>query len=413
MPLNILNHIPRSISKIHKSIIPVKGNGSYIVCEAGRKYLDYTSGIGALSTGHQHPQVISAVKHQLDNIIHAPQQVFKSHPPQINLTKKLLTIMPTDNLTQIFYTNSGSESTDNAIKIARRYTNKTNIISFYGGFHGRTLGAMAVSSSNTKTKEKSQPLIPGIFFCEPNIESFKKILNLNTSPDETAAVIFEPVQGEGGIKNISNLFLKELELICKKNNILIIDDEVQCGFGRTGTWWNISQKNITADILTFGKGIGSGFPIAGLSTSKEICEKLNVGYLGGTYGGNALVSEAANATIHVVEKENILNNVNIMGTRLNKGLNKIKDKTNLIKEIRQYGLMIAIEFYEENCDNYINSHKIVQILRDQYNILVLMAGYKNQYIRLLPPLNTTISEVDEFIYSFNKALQRAHSLSKY
>ena len=409
MARRFINNIPKSISKVHKGVIPVRGEGSYVFTESGNKYLDYTSGIGALSLGHCHPRVVSGVQKQVKQLIHAPQQVFGSHPPQLTLNKKLLDIMPCDKLESIFYTNSGSESTDNAIKAARRYTGKTNVISFLGGFHGRTLGAMSVSSSNTKTKQNSQPLMSGVFFCEPNIEQFDRLINLNSCLEETAAVIFEPVQGEGGINSLSIEFLKYVEQICKTENVVFIVDEVQCGFGRTGTWWNASQKQIEPDILTFGKGIGTGFPIAGLTMTKEISDSLNVGYLGGTYGGNPLVTEAASITIDVFKDEQILENVKMVGLYLNKELNRLKESSQLISGIRQYGLMVAIEFH--NKYNHISSkkttvNKVLEMLRDDHNVLVLFAGYKNQFIRLLPPLNTTPKEIKYFVDSLEEVLNK-------
>lgn len=392
--LSVIKNIPSCISKLHGNILPKYGRNSYIYTENKTKYLDYTSGIGALSIGHCNEYVNNSVICQLDKIIHVQQQIFKSHEPQLELTDKLINIMPSKNLDNIFYTTSGSESTENAIKIARRFTNKTNIISLRGGFHGRTLGAMAVSSSNTNTKYKSQPLVPGIFFCEPTIESFNNVLEYNTSVNETAGIIFEPVQGEGGIKDISKEFLKYVENVGKSNNMLLIADEVQCGSGRTGTWWNVEQKNINPDIMTFGKGIGGGYPIAGLATNSNIINSLNKGYLGGTYGGNPIVSIGASSTIDVINTLFKKNHINECISRFELGLNSIgKNHNDKIKEIRQYGLMIGIEIQSDK----INAINIVNKLRDDYNILVLLAGSKNNIIRLLPPLNTKTEEIDLFI----------------
>ena len=206
---NILRHIPSAIAKIHRQILPIKASGSWITDINYTRYLDLTSGIGALSTGHSHPYIINKVKKQLTQLVHIPQQVFQSHPPQISLTNKLLDIMPCQSLDNIFYVNSGSEATDNALKIARNYTNKTNIISMNRGFHGRTIGALSVTSSNIACKYKLQPLMSGIFCC-PNFtkDSLDEILTYQTSPDETAAIILEPIQGESGIISIPEDFMK-------------------------------------------------------------------------------------------------------------------------------------------------------------------------------------------------------------
>lgn len=405
MTHKILKHIPNSIFKLHKEIIPILGSGSYVYTSKGTQYLDYTSGIGALSTGHSHPQVIMEVKHQLNKLVHAPQQVFGTHESQINLTEKLIDIMPSNNLNSVFYTNSGSEATDNAIKIARRATNKSNIIAINGGFHGRTLGAMAVSSSNVKSKLLSQPLIPGVFFCDPNKDDFNKLLAYQTAPEETAAVILEPVQGECGIKNIDYNFLQFLKLECSKNNILLIADEVQCGFGRTGSYWNIKQKSVTADILTFGKGIASGFPLAGVVANNDLMDRLNPGYLGGTYGCNAIAAAAASATIDVFKKDNILSNVIEMSEIFSKNLCLLQQKHKSIKDVRVFGLMIAIEF-----NNNELAQLIVNELRDNYFILALLAGNTSQYLRLLPPLTTTKKEVNTFLEVFGEILSNIENI---
>jgi 4-aminobutyrate aminotransferase len=401
MVSRILNHIPRAISKLHCEVVPVIGAGAHVYTAKGTKYLDYTSGIGALSTGHSHPQVIMEVKNQLNQIVHAPQQVFGTHEPQIELTQRLLEVMPTSNLNSFFYTNSGSESTDNALKIARRATGKTNIIAINGGFHGRTLGAMSVSSSNVNSKMSSQPLIPGIFFTDPTISDLDKVLSYQTAPEETAAIIFEPVQGEVGIKNLSNKFVKYIQEIGKKHNILLIADEVQCGFGRTGTYWNIEQKSITADILTFGKGIASGFPLAGVAANKELMDALNPGYLGGTYGCNAIAAIAAKATIDVFKTENVLSNVNEQAQVFKTEIEKVVNIVNIIKEVRQYGLMIAIEFTEPHI-----ATEVVKELRENHYILALLAGNKGQYLRLLPPLITSEAEIKEVIEALSIILAK-------
>lgn len=393
MHYNILRHLPASINKIHRDIYPVRACGCWIYDNTNRKYLDLTSGIGALSTGHSHPKIIEKAKKQLDSLVHIPQQVFKSHPAQIELTYKLLNIMPCKSLNNIFYVNSGSEATDNAIKIARHFTQKTNIITMKKGFHGRSLGALSITSSNVACKYKLQPLMSGIFFCHDfTKQSLDDLLTYNTSPDETAAIILEPVQGEAGIFSISKDFMKYVEKICHQYNIMLIADEVQCGAGRTGDWWNVNQKNITPDIMTFGKGIASGFPLAGVVSRSQIMNSIPPGSLGGTYGGNAVASIVASETIDIIQNEKLLNNANNIGNIIYQEIINL----NCVKDVRQYGLMIAIDFGD---DYGTTSRKIISALRDE-NILVLSAGYNGQYIRLLPPLNINEEEISLFLEKF-------------
>jgi 4-aminobutyrate aminotransferase-like enzyme len=396
--------ISKAISKLHPSIIPKYTFGSWIINHNHKKYLDLTSGIGALSTGHNHPYIKEKVISQLDRYVHIPQQVFGIHDIQNELINKLVTIMPSKNLNNFFFVNSGSEATDNAIKISRKFTGKTNIISMLKGFHGRTIGALSVTSSNNNCKLKSQPLVPGNYFCNDfTQESLNNILEYQSAPEETAAIIMEPVQGEGGIISIPKDFFLYVRKVCDENNILLIVDEVQSGAGRTGTWWNIEQKGVEPDLMTFGKGIASGWPLACLVGKNYIMNNIGTSYLGGTYGGNAIASAATLASIEIIENENLLNNTNIMGSYIKNSLKNFEE----IKEIRQYGLMIAIEFNFSN-QNPEKVKKIVEYLRE-YNILVLMAGNKNQYIRLLPPLTITEVEIDYFLAGFQYAIDKINS----
>ena len=391
-------NLPRAIKILHSNIYPKKGYGSWIYNYNNIKFLDFTSGIGALSTGHNHPFIIDSVKQQLDKYVHMPQQVFNIHQASNDYTKKFLNILPHSSLDSIFYVNSGSEATDNAIKIARAFTKKQNIITINRGFHGRTYGALSITSSNLTCKSQTHPLIPGVYFCKPNnCDHFDEIVSYQTSYNDIAAVIYEPVQGEGGIFSLDTSFLQHINNFCKKHNILSIADEVQCGFGRTGTYWNIEQKNIVPDILTFGKGVASGFPIAGLATTKHITDNIGVNFLGGTYGGNAICCTAANATIDVFNNENIINNINIMGTFLYNEISKLSH----IVSVRQYGLMIAIEFSFSDNPELIS--KLIYKLNEA-NVLVLSCGNKGQYVRLLPPLNVSKKECEYFLNKFNTVL---------
>ena len=397
--MSFSKNLPNAIKILHPNIFPVSGKGSWISCLTGKTYLDLTSGIGALSTGHSHPHIISKVKEQVENYVHMPQQLFNIHNASNTLTKKILSIMPHKSLDNIFYVNSGSEATDNAIKIARSFTKKQNIITMNKGFHGRTYGALSVTSSNLTCKKNINPLLSGVYYCDINdINSFKNILNFQTSPEEVACVIYEPVQGEGGIFSLNKPFLKEVHSICKKNNILTIADEVQCGFGRTGTFWNVEQKNVTPDILTFGKGIASGFPLAGLVTKTEIMNNIGTNFLGGTYGGNAISCAAADSTIDIMYMENILNNVIYKSQLLRKELINIP----CIKSVRIHGLMIGIEFFFSE-DNPEKVMKIVKKMNEK-NILILTCGNKSQYIRLLPPLNIGNLEIEVFLEIFKETV---------
>lgn len=392
-------NLPRALRVLHSNIYPKYGKGTWIYGTDDKKYLDFTSGIGALSTGHSHPFVLANVQKQLQNYVHMPQQVFNIHTASNTLTKKLLQIFPDPSLNSIFYVNSGSEATDNAIKIARAYTKKQNIITITRGFHGRTYGAISITSSNLTCKKQTHPFVPGVYFCQPNnIDNFFELMNHQTSYNDVACVIYEPVQGEGGIYSLDQAFLHSIHAFCKNKNILTIADEVQCGFGRTGTYWNVEQKEIVPDILTFGKGIASGFPLAGLVTKKEITDNIGENFLGGTYGGNAICCAAASATIEVFKNENILSNTEKMGKFLKEELSNMT----FVVSVRQYGLMIAVELIFSDIPEKVKS--FIKKLNNSNNVLVLSCGNNGQYVRLLPPLNVTKKECEIFLDAFKKTL---------
>lgn len=277
-----------------------------------------------------------------------------------------------ENLDTFFFTNSGSEAVENSIKIARKATQKTNIISFLGGFHGRTLGCMSLSTSRTSCREGYQPLLPGIFhmnfpYENTTIESKKELNNLfhrATSPSETAAVILEPILGEGGVYKADTLFVQYLKNVCEKHNIMYISDEVQTGSGRTGMWWGYNHFDIKPDIVTFGKGIASGFPFAGVVSKYSNFKNIQPNGLGGTYNGNVISTAPANSTIDIICDENLVNESNVKGDYIVTKLQSLNHP--LIKEIRQYGLMIGVEL---NLDPA--SFQILMKKAQQYNILIV------------------------------------------
>ena len=397
--MNLSNNLPRAIKILHPNIYPISGNGSWLTSINKKKYLDLTSGIGTLSTGHSHPHVIKNVIDQVNKYVHMPQQLFNIHEASTEFTRKLLSIMPNKSLNNVFYVNSGSEATDNAIKIARSYTKKPNIITMNRGFHGRTYGALSVTSSNLSCKQSINPMLNGIHYCNINdIQGFKDILTYQTSPDEVSCVIYESVQGEGGIYSLNKDFLTQVHKICNENNILTIADEVQCGYGRTGTFWNIEQKDVVPDIMTFGKGIASGFPLAGLVANNNIMENIGTNFLGGTYGGNAISLAAASATYDIMYQENILNNVVLKSQMISKELVNFP----CIKSLRVNGLMIGIEFFFS--DNPLKVMEIVKRMNEK-NILILTCGNKGQYIRILPPLNISNFECELFLNVFKDVIE--------
>ena len=380
----------------NSTVIAKKASGSWLFDINDKKYLDMTSGIGALSTGHCHPKVVSNVKTQVETLVHAQQNCIESHLPLIELTSKFQKHLPS-NLDTFYFTNSGSEAVENAIKLSRKATNKTNIISFMGGFHGRTLGCMSLSTSKTSCREGYQPLMPGIFHlnfpyegkADQICDDLDNMLARATNPNETAAILLEPILGEGGVYKADTDFVKYVREICDKHNIMWISDEVQTGVGRTGKWWGYEHFGVDPDIITFGKGIASGFPFAGIVSNYSNYEKIQDNGLGGTYNGNVIACSAANATIDILNSENLIEESEGKGVLI---ANKITALNHpLVNEVRQYGLMIAIELN-------VDTDKFRKIMQDaeNHNLLLLTTGIHST-IRLLPPLNISVDEINYFI----------------
>ncbi|KAE9400057.1 acetylornithine aminotransferase [Gymnopus androsaceus JB14] len=358
-------HVTNGLGRITEGVI-TKGNGSYVEYLDGKKMLDFTCGIGVTNLGHCHPKVSKAAADQCMNIVHA-QCSIAFHEPYLRLIEKLLPAMPHPSLDSFFFWNSGSEAVEGAIKMARALTGRQNIISMQGAYHGRTFGAMAVTKSKTIYSDGVAPLMPGVFSIPfpfwhqhglppsapdsvltlQSLYQLDLLLSQQTSPQDTAAIIVEPVLGEGGYVPAPKEFLEGLRSICDQHGILLIADEVQSGFGRTGNWFFIEESGVKPDILLMAKGLANGFPLSGVVSRKELTDKLKPGSLGGTYAGNAVSCAAACAVADAFREENIMANVQARSRELFAFLTELKDDQTLasyILDVRGRGLMVAMEF---------------------------------------------------------------------
>ena len=390
----------------NSNVIARSALGSWVTDIKGKSYLDMTSGIGALSTGHCHPTVVSRVTQQVGKLVHAQMNCLRSHVEQEELLKRLDSVFP-ENLNTVFFTNSGSEAIDNAVKLARRSTGRPNVISFLGGFHGRTIGGMSLGGSKATCRSGFQPLMSGVFHipypsdkksdADAACQALDDILCLATAPEETAAIFLEPVLGEGGLIGAHPTFGKHLRDVCDRHGILWVSDEIQTGMGRTGTGWGYERfGKVKPDIITFGKGVASGFPMGGVAASEKLFEAVHPNGLGGTFNGNAISTAAANATLEVFENENITLNVDGKGKRLVSGILTLRNRH--VKEVRSYGLMIAVELDLE----YPTFRKMVESA-SYHGLLVLTTGTVTT-LRLLPPLVITNAEIDEAVVRLGSML---------
>ena len=328
-------HMTPAWSRIF-NFVAERAEGSYIYTDDGRKLLDFTCGIGVTNTGHCHPKVVEAIREQAGFFLHAQANIV-IHKPMLQLIEELRKIVPS-SIDSFFFANSGAEAVENAVKIARMATGKPNIIVFNGSFHGRTAATMALTTSKTGYRTGFGPLPSGIFvspfpyafrlgMSEEQtsayaLEQLEYLLASQTAPKETAGILIESVLGEGGYVIPPASFMKGLREIADKNGIMLICDEVQSGFGRTGKWFAFEHYGIVPDIMTVAKGIASGLPLSGVFTRTEIMKKVDIGSIGGTYGGNAVACAAGVATIRAMKEEKMLENANERGLQLMTGLAK-------------------------------------------------------------------------------------------
>lgn len=399
-------------------IQPERGEGIYLYTADGTRYADFTSGIGVTSTGHCHPRVVAAIQAQAAQLIQGQMNIVIA-PSAIKLAETLNTITP-DSINCFFFSNSGAEAVEGAVKLARAATKRTNIITFQGGFHGRTAQTMAMTNSKTGYRAGYQPLPPGVFvapfpyafhygwdentavdFC---LRELDLLLKTQSAPEETAAIIIEPELGEGGYLPAPPRFLQELRERCTHYGILLIADEVQTGFGRTGQWWGFEHAGIVPDIIVMAKGLGSGMPISGVAAARELMQKWPVGSHGGTYGGGALATAAALATVETLRDEDLPGNAAHMGARLTDGLIELQGRYPLIGDIRGYGLMIGTEFVRDGQPDKEATKAIQQACLERRLLLLTCGSYEN-VIRWIPPLVVTAAQIDDALTIFEAALQ--------
>lgn len=416
--LNLLSPVWSHLTTIQ----PERAEGIYLYEADGTRFTDFTSGIGVTNTGHCHPRVVAAIQEQAAKLIHGQINIVIP-PSTLKLAETLNTVTP-DSIDCFYFSNSGAEATEGAVKLARMATKRTNIITFQGSFHGRTAQTMAMTNSKSVYRSSYQPLPAGVFvapfpyayhygwdedtavdFC---LRELELILKTQTSPEETAAIILEPVLGEGGYIPAPVRFMQGLRDLCDQRGILFIADEVQTGFGRTGKFWGFQHSDITPDIIVMAKGLGSGMPISGIAASRDLMSKWPVGSHGGTYGGGALPTATAVATVATIRDEKLPENAAAMGERLMDGLAELQGRYPVIGDVRGLGLMVGTEFTSNgHPDKDIT--KAVQKACVERRLLLLTCGSYENVIRWIPPLVVNESQIDEGLTVFEDALRAALS----
>lgn len=406
-------------------IVASKAEGSYVYDQDGTRYLDFTCGIGVTNTGHCHPKVVQAIQKQAELLLHGQINLIV-HEPILELVAELNTIFPPE-LDGYYFSNSGAEAIEGAIKLARQVTGRTNIIVFQGSFHGRTVGAMSLTTSKTIYRAGYQPLMPGVFvapfpyayrydwddeetsqWCLGEVEY---LLQTQTAPQETAAMLIEPVLGEGGYVVPPASFLQGLREICDQHGILLIVDEIQSGFGRTGQWFAFEHFGIKPDIVTIAKGLASGMPLSGVAAPLDLMEKWEPGSHGGTYGGNAVACAAASATIQVIREEGLLENTRQQGIQLISGLRHLQETYPGIGDVRGLGLMVGAEFRTKKRKPDKGTAKAIFSACLEDGLILLTCGPWDNTIRWIPPLNVTDEQINQALGIFKHALEKTAATS--
>ena len=397
----------------------VSGEGCWVTTASGDRYLDFTAGIAVTSTGHCHPAVVAAIQQQAATFIHAQANCY-THPLLEELADALDRITP-DGIDTFFFSNSGAEATEAAVKLAKQATGRPNVIVFEGSFHGRTHLTMAMTTSKTVYRAGHSPLPAGVFVApfprslgagtlderiDACLDAVRHLLLSQTAPSETAAIIIEPVLGEGGYEPAPARFLHGLREICTEHGILFVADEVQAGFGRTGTMFAVEQSGVQPDILVMAKGIASGFPLSAIGASAATMAAWPAGSHGGTYGGNPIGCAAALATIGVLTADGFLAEVNARGDQLRSGLEQLAGAHPVIADVRGPGLMVAAEFREpDGTPAPARTAAVIEHCRTQSKLLLMNAGTYGNVIRFMAPLVVTADEIDVALAAVTAALE--------
>ena len=394
----------------------VKGEGSYLWGEDGRKYLDFASGVAVTNIGHNHPLVVERAKAQMEQLIHGGHNVVY-YPVYVELAEKLNEL--NGGCCKVYFSNSGAEVNEGAIKLAKKVTKRPGIISFKRSFHGRTLATTTLTASNSAYRKDYEGLLPSVYYAEypyalrsglseeAEVErclaQLDEIFRFLIAPDQVAAIILEPVQGEGGYIVPPKRFLQALREICDKHGILLIFDEIQTGFGRTGEMFAWQHFGVKPDILTLAKGIANGFPLSAIVAKAELMDQWTAGTHGGTYGGNPVACAASLAVIEVLQG-GALENCKRMGAYFVEELQKLKEEYPQIAEIRGLGLMIGMECLDKDGKP---DAKTVNGLKEkalEKGLILLTCGTDKNVIRFIPPTTVSKEEIDEAMRIIRESL---------
>lgn len=420
------NKKDKYVAKGISSLAPIfieKAKGAILQDINGNNYIDFYGGIGVINAGHCPEGVVDAIKEQADKLLHSCFMV-GMYEPYVQLAEKLCQITPGDHDKKAMFVNSGAEAVENAIKIAKAHTKRPGVIAFEGGFHGRTLLTMTLTSKVKPYKHEFGPFAPEVYKAPAAncyrctykskypeckmacLEHFERFFISEVDPENIAAMIIEPVQGEGGFIVPPKEFLQGLKQICEKHGIVFIADEVQSGFARTGKMFACEHYDVVPDLMTMAKGIASGMPLSAVVGKAEIMDAPTAGRIGGTYGGNPVACAAALATIELMEKEDLSGKAEEVGGKIVRKLEELQQKYPQIGDIRELGSMVALELVKDPETKEPFKDAVPVVIEECFKrgLLTMGAGIFGNVIRFLPPVVITDEQLEKGLEIFEEAL---------
>jgi 4-aminobutyrate aminotransferase len=400
------------------------GIGHRLYDTEGRPYLDFANGIAVTALGHAHPKVTAAIHAQADRLI-GPTGAMGYSEPVVTLARMLAATFP-DPIDTVMFLNSGSEAIDGALKLARRVTGRPGIVAFRGGFHGRTFGATSVTTSNVNYRTGYEPLLPGVYFApypsayrdfdgdegratDECLAILKSLFETIIAPSSVAAILIEAVLGEGGYIPAPAAFLQALRAVCDDHGILLIADEVQTGYARTGRMWAFDRAGVVPDVVAVAKAIANGLPLSAIATRRDLQVRWGRSAHGSTYGGNPVACAAGIAVLETIDAEDLVANAARRGEELTTGLQRLMAEDDRIGDVRGPGLMVGVELVRDRATREPDGDLATALVARsaELGLLILSCGLAHQVVRWIPPLNATSAEISEAVEIFGEALRTA------
>jgi 4-aminobutyrate aminotransferase/(S)-3-amino-2-methylpropionate transaminase len=409
-------YVPRGVAQAHPVFV-ARAEGARLWDVDGREYLDFAGGIGVMNVGHGHPRVLQAVRAQLERFTHACFQV-TPYETYVRLAERLSALAPGSFPKKTIFLTTGAEAVENAVKIARAHTGRPAVVALTHSFHGRTLLGMSLTGKASYYKQNFGPFAPEVYHAPAPypyrgvsdglaLEGLEELFRTQVDPERVAALILEPVLGEGGFIPLSPEYLRAVRQITEAHGILLVADEIQSGFGRTGKMWAIEHSGVVPDLITFAKSVAAGLPLSGVVGRAEVMDAPRPGGLGGTYAGNPLACAAGLAVLDVFAEEGLLERAEALGKALWAGLRRLQERFPQVGEVRGLGPMVALELVRDRLSKEPApelAQAVLEAARDQ-GLILLKAGMFGSVLRILVPLVATLEEAEEGLRRLEAAME--------